>query len=57
VAKLVPRTVAGLEQVGADERYGPEAIFSYLDGGAEVYLDNLALPCAPLRRARRRGGR
>jgi hypothetical protein len=38
VAAAVPRIVAGLEQQGTDERYGPEAIFSYLDGGAEVYL-------------------
>lgn len=38
VARAVPRAVAGLEQQGTDERYGPEAIFSYLDGGAEVYL-------------------
>jgi hypothetical protein len=38
VAGAMPRAVAGLEQVGADERYGEETIFSYLDGGAEVYL-------------------
>jgi len=38
LAQALPPAIAGLAQQGADERYAPEAIFSYLDGGAEVYL-------------------
>ena len=38
LARALPPAIAGVAQQGADERYGADAIFSYLDGGAEVYL-------------------
>ena len=38
VARRLPGRVGELAAAGADERYPAAAIFTYLDGGAEVYL-------------------
>lgn len=36
--RFAPEEIAGWKKAGKDQRYGPRSIYTYLNGGAEVYL-------------------